>query len=79
MALQVMLGATLRTYVPCYDGSLGHRATVPPGTTVKQLVQQLKIPEEEVRLIFVNGVSSGWDTVLAGDERVGLFPPVGGG
>ncbi|HOV86437.1 MAG TPA: MoaD/ThiS family protein [Syntrophobacteraceae bacterium] len=79
MALQVRLGATLRTYVHPYDGSVGYEMVVPPGTTVRELVRRLKIPEAEVRLIFVNGVSSGWETVLAGDERVGLFPPVGGG
>jgi sulfur-carrier protein len=32
-----------------------------------------------VRLIMVNGIASKWDAALKGDERVALFPPVGGG
>ena len=45
----------------------------------KELTEKLEIPEEEVKLIMVNGIAAKWGTLLQGDERVALFPPVGGG
>jgi molybdopterin converting factor small subunit len=39
----------------------------------------LGVPLEEVQLVFVNGTKKEMDTVLTGGERVGVFPPVGGG
>lgn len=79
MALKVFLAATLRKYVPGYDGAVGHDLQIPPGSTVGDAARLLGIPEEDVKLIFVNGKGSKWDTLLQGDERLGLFPPVGGG
>ena len=79
MAIQLFLAATLRRYVSGYDAGTGHAAEIAPGTTVLELARQVGIPDQEVKLIMVNGVGARWDTVLKGDERVGLFPPVGGG
>ncbi len=79
MPLLVLLAATLRQHVRDYDPMTGLTVSVPAGTTVKALAQQLGLPEEDVKLIMVNGVASSWNTVLQGDERVAFFPPVGGG
>jgi molybdopterin converting factor small subunit len=79
MALKVLLAATLRKYIPGYDGGIGHTLEVPPGTTVRVVAEQLEIPMDEVKLIMVNGIGSSWATTLQGDERVAFFPPVGGG
>lgn len=79
MALQLLLAATLRKYIPDYDAATGYTLQVEPGMTVRQIVQQLKIPEQEVKLIMIDGIGSKWDAVLQGEERVALFPPVGGG
>lgn len=79
MALKVFLAATLRKYVPGYDGAVGCDIEVPTGSSVRDVASSLGIPEEEVKLILVNGIGSGWDTALEGYERVALFPPVGGG
>ncbi len=79
MPIQIMLAANLRKYVPRYDGAVGHSLEIEPGATVLDVAQKLGIPPEEVKLIMVNGIGSRWETVLRGDERVALFPPVGGG
>lgn len=79
MALRVFLAATLRKYVSGYDGATGHPLELKPGSTVADAAALLGIPKEEVKLIMVEGKGAGWDTVLKGDERLGLFPPVGGG
>jgi len=79
MALQILLSATLRRCVPGYDGAKGHTMEIQPGTSIRELVRELGLPENEVKLIMVNGVSAHWDTILEGSERLALFPPVGGG
>jgi len=79
MALTVLLAATLRKYIPGYDAAAGHTITIDQGTSVRDVAQRLLIPEHEVKLIMVNGVHGDWDTVLMGNERLALFPPVGGG
>ena len=52
---------------------------VMPGTSVKELLESLRVPIARAHLIFVNGVKCSLDTRLNGGERVGVFPPVAGG
>ncbi|MDR3640594.1 MAG: MoaD/ThiS family protein [Humidesulfovibrio sp.] len=52
---------------------------ISPGDTVAAVVARLGIPEEELKLVFVNGAHAPLDTLLADGDRVGLFPAVGGG
>jgi molybdopterin converting factor small subunit len=52
---------------------------VEPGTSVRKLIAGLKIPEEKAKLIFIDGVRDELDSILKGGERIGIFPPVGGG
>lgn len=49
------------------------------GTTVGKLISDLNIPDDLVKLIFVNGIKINRDYLLKSGDRVGLFPPVGGG
>ncbi len=79
MALQLMLGASLRKYVPGYIAETGHFVEIEPGLTIRDVARLVSIPENEVKLIMLDGVSAKWDTVLSGNERLALFPPVGGG
>lgn len=57
----------------------GNRYSIEPGMTVKTVLDQLGISPEEARLIFIDGVKKAAETRLYGGERVGVFPPVGGG
>jgi molybdopterin converting factor small subunit len=45
----------------------------------KFLKNELGVPPDEVKIVFVNGVSRRFDHVLADGDRVGIFSPVGGG
>lgn len=47
--------------------------------SVNELMAHLGIPAAEVKLIFVNGLSVEGTHILTEGDRVGLFPPVGGG
>ena len=49
------------------------------GARVKDLIEHLGIRPEDAKLIFVNSRRADMDTPLSDQDRVGIFPPVGGG
>ncbi len=73
--ISINLYATLRKYMP----ESADRFPIEPGVTVGDVVDRLAIPRKQAKLVFVNSVRSDLDTPLKGGERVGVFPPVGGG
>jgi len=73
--IHIKLFATLRKYLP----ESPEAYPIDPGINIKNLVEQIGIPVNAVKLIFVNSVKSDLSTRLEGGETVGLFPPVGGG
>lgn len=73
--INLKLFATLTRYIP---DSPDH-FEVGSGTDLQQLVARLGIPLEETKLIFVNGIRREIDYRLTDGDRVGIFPPVGGG
>ena len=73
--IQLRLFATLMKFSP----ENKDRYAVNPGTTVRELVEQLGIPFKEAKLVFIDGKRVKPETTLQGGERVGIFPPVGGG
>ena len=79
MALLILLNATLRRHWPEYDAAVGISMEVAPGTPVAQILSRLGVPAQEVALLMVDGRRRELDFVLQGDERVALFPPIGGG
>jgi sulfur-carrier protein len=79
MPLQVFLYASLRRFVPGYNPYEGLLLEVPPGTAVTEIISRLGLPPGEVTIIMVNGLRKAADFLLEGQERLGLFPPIGGG
>jgi len=73
-SIEVRCFASLAKHAPAG----GHAALVEPGTA-GDLIRSLGIPAEEVAIIFVNGAHAVEATALRDGDRVGLFPPVGGG
>lgn len=49
------------------------------GISVAQLLDRLGVAPADAKLIFVNSARADISTKLTGGERVGIFPPVGGG
>jgi molybdopterin converting factor small subunit len=49
-----------------------------PGETVDDLIGRIGFPKQEIKLVFVNNRSAGFDTVLKEGDRIALSPPVGG-
>jgi len=75
MGIEIKCFATLARFLP--ENAADYPVT--PGETVRSLVDKLGIPPEEVTLIFVNSVRTTADATVRDGDRVGLFPPVGGG
>ena len=73
--IQIKLFATLRDKLP--DNA--DRFPVADGTTVADLTDMLAIDPKDAKLIFINGRKGMLDSALSEGDRVGLFPPVGGG
>jgi len=74
MTITVRLFATLR------EGR-GKELTldVPEGTTPRNIVSRLAIPEDEIAILLINGRDGKMDDRLKDSDKLSLFPPVGGG
>ena len=73
--IEIRLFATLSRFLP--RGA--DQYAIEPRQTVGTLLECLKIPREKAKLVFVNGIRAALDTPLEDGDRVGIFPPVGGG
>jgi len=77
--VEVKLYASLRRYAP--QAAIGEPiiVQVDEGTSLKDLFAQLHLPEDEVRIVFANGRLREEGYLLQDGDRVGIFPPIGGG
>lgn len=80
MKIEVKLYASLGKYMPQEAVEKGQGSLeVGEGTTIKALLENLKVPLETVKLIFLNGIHAKDNEVLKDGDRLGVFPPVAGG
>jgi sulfur-carrier protein len=75
LTINVRLFATLAAHMP----KEAAQYPIQRGITVTHLLEQLGVPAADAKLIFIDSVKGGLDSRLYGGERVGIFPPVGGG
>ena len=74
MKIRVKLFATLR------DGRFEEEVReYTARATVGRVLEDLGIPESEVKVVFVNNRHASEDRVLADGDVIGIFPPIGGG
>ena len=79
MKVEINLYATLARYLPDKVRQKDRIMEVKDGITIGDLLQQLDIPTEKAKLVFLDGVHADVGTVLQDGSRIGIFPPVGGG
>ena len=72
----VRLYASLRSYA---GGAPSVEVDVEPGRTVAAVLDELDVPAEQARIIFVNHRAGNLSQPLAGGEQIGVFPAIGGG
>ena len=73
--IQIKLFASLQKFMP----ATADNYPIEAGITVGTLLEQLDIPQDMIKLVFIDNVRSELTSILKGGERVGIFPPVGGG
>ena len=61
------------------SGDESSKTEIREGTTVSQLLENLNVPPNRIKLIFLNGIHANGDEVLKNGDRLGVFPPVAGG
>ncbi len=79
MKITVKLYATLARFSAGGLAGTPFEVDLPDAAQVHQLVSQLGIPDQETRVVFVNGLVREMDWVLEPGDEVGMFPPIGGG
>lgn len=77
MKISVKCFATLSEADHC-DYNQSRILEVAEGSKVGSLISQLNLPENDIKIIFVNGKQVDSDTKLNEGDQVGLFPAVGG-
>ena len=73
--IQLKLFATLQQFTP----PSADNYPIDQGISISDLLKKINMPREKAKLIFINGVKAELTATLEGGERVGIFPPVGGG
>jgi len=74
MTITLKLFATLKKY-----GSEISEKEIEPGTSVGEVIADLKIPENICHLRIVNNVHVPLDHILRDGDTLALFPPIAGG
>jgi len=77
--IEVRLYATLRQQAPSGAAAGVFFASVPQGSTVAELLNIIGVAPARVHMLMVNGAGVNLGHILGEGDRVGLFPPVGGG
>lgn len=79
MKIEIHLYASLAKYLPAGTKNKTTMADLPDHSEIGDLIAMMGIPETSVKLIFLNGIHASRSAELKDGDRVGLFPPVGGG
>ena len=53
--------------------------SIDENTTPKDILEKLKIEPKDVAILLINGIDGKLDSKLKENDRLSLFPPVGGG
>ena len=79
ITVEARLFANLRKYRP--DLGIGECLiiTLDDNANLGNLLDELKVPKEEIKAVFVNGRWEEEDYPLRDRDRIGIFPPIGGG
>jgi molybdopterin converting factor small subunit len=76
--VELRLFGHLREYLPA-PGGPGVPWDVPEGSSVGDLISELRIPPQDPKIVLVNGVHAVRETLLQEGDRVSIFPPIAGG
>jgi sulfur carrier protein ThiS len=73
MTVSVILGGHLRNEAK--KGPQRRDVELPQGSKVEDLIREVGLSPERIKMIMVNGRGAELDANLGDGDRVGLFPP----
>ncbi len=79
ITVEVRLYATLQKYHPGLGIGEPLVITLDDRARLRNLLAELKIPKEEIKIALVNGKWEEESYLLEDGDRIGLFSPIGGG
>ncbi len=79
MKVEVKLFANFREYLPPGSSSYARLMDLDEGTTIRQVLENLKIPPSIPMVLLVNGIYKQAEEVLQPGDALNVFPPVAGG
>ncbi len=79
MIARVRLFANLVQYCPGAKVGQPFDVELAAGGTLADLIAHLKLPRDQVKVIFVNGIGAPPDHVIQPGDEIGIFSPIGGG
>ena len=79
MTLQVRLFATFSAFLPPDAQGDGVTLQVDPGTTVKAVLERLRVPLDLPGLTVINGHEVELDAPIHDGDELAVFPPLAGG
>ena len=80
MRVEVRLFATFAAFAPTQQAGIPFEMDVASAISLGSLISMLGIPETDVHLAIVNGRPvHDRSHCLKDKDRIGLFPPIGGG
>ena len=78
-SIRVKLFATLLRYRPDLRHGRAVELPLSEGADLRLLLADLRLPEEAVRHVFVNGKRAALDYQPLDGDEVAIFPPIAGG
>jgi len=80
MIIEAKIFSTLRHYLPNSPHHLeGAKWDMPEGATVAQVLKILNIPENETKILLINGRNADKERVLNDGDVFHVFPLMAGG
>ena len=79
MKISIRLFATLTRFIAGVTAGQTIPYDLMRYACLRDLLEQLQLPHEEVGVCFVNGRVQEMDYQLNEGDEVGIFPPIGGG
>ena len=80
MIIETKIFSSLRHYLPDSDKRLeGDRWEVTEGASVAQVLKMLNLPDEEAKIILINGRHAARERILNEGDVLHVFPPMCGG
>jgi molybdopterin converting factor small subunit len=79
LKVEVRVFSGLESYIPGTTFGQIIPVSITEGSTGRELLKKLNIPEDKVFSFLVNGVHKNIEVALNNGDRVSLFPAVGGG